>query len=165
MGEGPGYGRGLSRCATMVGMTTPDIRHELAVAAVGEHLQDYIRHGLPEVGWDGDPWLTLAYNRLQDRYEIWVQDPGRDPVCVMRSRPFSEGGVPSIHELCAKLASHDLRKISESEILRRLDKHNAAIEQAARDKGFQEQAAALEKVYWHVGREIGEYRPVIGMSG
>lgn len=138
----------------------PDIRHELAVAAVGEHLQSYIRMGMPEVGWDGDPWLTLAYNKLQDRYEIWVEDPGRDPVCVMRSKPFDEG-VPSIQELCAHLASHDLRKIAASTIEKRIDDHNLKVQAAAAERGLQQQAEALEKVYWHVGREVGEYRPVV----
>ena len=142
-------------------MRQPDIRHELKVAMVGEHLQQPIREGMPEVGWDGDPWLTLAYNKLADRYEIWVEDPGRDPVCVMRSKPFSEG-VPSIQELCLKLRDHDLRKMSESVILKRIDDHNAKVEAAAREKGLQDQAAAMEKVYWHVGREVGEYRPVFG---
>lgn len=144
-------------------MTThPDIRHELAVAAVGEHHQTYIRQGLPEVGWDGDPWLTLAYNRLQDRYEIWIEDPGRDPVCILRSKPFSENGVPSIHELCIHLRDHDLRKIAAHQIEARIDKHNLAVEAAAAEAGFQQQAAALEKVYWHVGREVDQYRPVFG---
>ncbi len=141
----------------------PDIRHELAVAAVGEHLQDYVRTGLPEVGWEGDPFLTLAYNKLQDRYEIWVEMPGRDPQCVMRSKPFSEG-VPSIQELCQKLADNDLRKISEDQVLKRIDDHNLKVEADAAERGFQEQAAALQEVYWHVGREVGEYRPVFGFS-
>ena len=143
-------------------MRQPDIRHELAVAAVGEHLQEPISYGMPEVGWDGDPFLTLAYNKLQDRYEIWITDPGRDPICVMRSKPFTENGVPSVQELCAHLAANDLRKISAERITDRIDSHNEAIEKAAREKGLQEQAAAMEKVYWHVGKEVGEYRPVIG---
>ena len=142
----------------------PDIRHELAVAAVGEHLQQYIKEGMPTVGWDGDPWLTLAYNKLMDRYEIWVEDPGRDPACVMRSKPFGDGQAPSIAELCMHLAAHDLRKIAESHVLARIDKHNSAVEKAVRDKGFQEQAAALEKIYWAVGKEIGESKPVWGYT-
>ena len=146
-------------------MNHPDIRRELAIAALGEHHQKYIREGMPEVGWDGDPWLTLAYNKLEDRMEIWQEDPGRDPVCVMRSKPLDENGVPSIQELCVHLASHDLRKIASGMIEKRIDDHNAAVEKAAQERGFQEQAAALEKVYWHVGKEIGEYRPVIGGFG
>ena len=143
----------------------PDIRHELAVAAVGEHLQHSVRTGMPEVGWDGDPFLTLAYNKLMDRYELWVEDPGRDPVCVMRSKPFTEEGAPSIQELCRKLAENDLRKISEAQILKRIDDHNLEVQAKAAAAGQQKQTEALEKVYWHVGKEIGEYRPVIGGFG
>jgi len=143
----------------------PDIRHELEVAAVGDHHQAYIRKGLPEVGWDGDPYLTLAYNKLEDRFEIWVEDPGRDPRCVMRSGSFTMYGTPSIHELCIHLRDHDLRKRSVNEVLLDLDRHNRATEKRAQDKGLQEQAAALEKVYWAVGREVGEYKPTFGGFG
>lgn len=140
----------------------PDIRHELAVAAVGEHLQEPVRNGMPAIGWSGDPWLTLAYNKLADRYEIWIEDPGRDPVCVLRSKPFTENGVPSVQELCTHLRDHDLRKITAHQVEKRVDAHNAAVEKAVRDRGHDQQAAALERVYWHAGRELGEYRPVIG---
>lgn len=143
----------------------PDIRHELAIAALGEHHQKYIREGMPEVGWDGDPWLTLAYNKLEDRMEIWLQEPGKEPVCIMRSKTLTENGAPSIQELCVHLASHDLRKIAMSQVLKRIDDHNAAVQKAAQEKGFQEQAAAMEKVFWSVGRASGEYRPVISMTG
>lgn len=146
-------------------MQHPDIRHELAIAALGEHHQKYIREGMPEVGWDGDPWLTLAYNKLQDRMEIWVEEPGRDPVCVMRSKSLDENGVPSIQELCVHLANHDLRKIAVEQVIKRIDDHNEAVEQAVRDAHFDRQAAALEKVYWSVGKATGDYRPVIGMHG
>lgn len=141
----------------------PDIRHELSVAAVGGHHQKYIREGLPEVGWSGDPWLTLAYNRLEDRWEIWLEDPGRDPQKIMQSKPFFEG-IPSVHELCAKLAEGDLRKRTTKDVLADIDKHNAKLEadiaQAHRDR----QNAALEKVYWHVGKAMGEYKPFWGAS-
>jgi len=143
----------------------PDIRRELAVAAVGEHLQEKIRYGYPEIGWDGDPWLTLAYNKLEDRYEIWYTQPGYEPVAVMRSKPFGKGRPPSVEELCEHLRNHDLRKIAADKILSRVDDHNAAVQKALQDRYHDQQAAALEKVYWHVGREIGEYRPVVAFNG
>tara|TARA_R110000824_G_scaffold37452_1_gene114920 strand:- start:24 stop:467 length:444 start_codon:yes stop_codon:yes gene_type:complete len=142
----------------------PDIRHELEIAAVGEHLQRYIREGLPTAGWDGDPWLTLAYNKLEDRYEVWVEDPGRSPKCVLRSKPFSRG-EPSIQELCIHLRDNDLRKKSVDDVLAAVDAHNAATERKARESGFQAQAAALEKVYWSVGKATGDYKPTFGYSG
>lgn len=144
--------------------TPPDIRHEIDVAAVGEHIQSYIRHGLPEVGWDGDPWLTLAYNKLQDRYEVWVEDPGREPVCVMRTGPFSENGEPSVHELCIKLASHDLRKIAVEQVLKNIDDHNERVQAEAAYQGQQKQQEALAKVYWEVGKATGEYKPTFGFG-
>ena len=145
---------------------SPDIRAELAHAALGEHYQDKIRYGDPSIGWDGDPWLTLAYNKLENRYEIWVEDPGRDPVCVMQTKPFHElDGAPSITELCIKLRDHDLRKISVDVILKRIDEHNAAREAEVAAHHEQTQMAAMEKVYWDVGKQTDNYKPVIGGFG
>lgn len=117
---------------------------------------------MPEVGWEGDPFLTLAYNKLMDRYEIWVEMPGRDPQCVMRSKSFKDTEIPSVQELCRHLAAHDLRKISEDMILKRIDDHNLGVQADAAAKGHDTQVEALSKVYWEVGHATGEYKPVIG---
>lgn len=121
-------------------------------------MQHKIRYGYPEVGWDGDPWATLCYNKLLDCFELWYEKD--TPVILMRSQPGKK--LPSLEELCIHLRDHDLHKWSAHAILNRVDKHNEAVQKAIQDKYHSQQAAALEKVYWHVGREIGEYRPVIG---
>lgn len=142
-------------------MRHPDIRREIAIAALGEHHQKAIREGMPEVGWSGDPWLTLAYNKLEDRLEIWSTIPGRDPYCALRSRPLSEG-VPSSQELCRHLAEHDLHNFSIEQIQKRIDRHNMENEARIAAKGFQKQAEALEKVYWAVGKDTDNYKPTFG---
>jgi len=118
---------------------------------------------MPEVGWSGDPWLTLAYNKLEDRMEVWSEMPGRTPYCALRSAPLSEG-VPSKTELCRHLAEHDLHVFSAAQIEKRVDDHNLANEQRIAEKGFQKQAEALEKVYWSVGKDTGEYKPTFGYT-
>jgi hypothetical protein len=148
-----------TECGIIEGMDT----RALVINALGDHLQEKIRYGDPTIGWSGDPWLTLSHNKLEDRYQIWVEDPGRPAVLVMQTSPLYEmDHPPSIEELCIKLRDHDLRKISMEKIMQRVDDHNAAVEKAAQEKGFQAQAAAMEKAAWYVGREVGEYRPVIG---
>lgn len=117
---------------------------------------------MPEIGWDGDPWLTLAYNRLEDRLEIWQEDPGREPVCVMRSKPLDQG-VPSTVELCMHLRDHDLRKISEDMIQARVDRENEENQARIAAEHLDRQVAAMEKVYWAVGRDTDNYKPVIGL--
>lgn len=139
----------------------PDIRREIAIAALGEHHQERIREGMPEVGWKGDPFLTLAYNKLQDRMEVWSEMPGRDPYCALRSAPLSEG-VPNIRELCQHLADHDLHTYSAAQLEKRVDDFNLANEKYIQEKGLQKQAEALEKVYWSVGKDTGEYKPTFG---
>ena len=141
----------------------PDIRRELAVAALGEHHQQKIREGMPEIGWDGDPWLTLCYNKLEDRLEVWQEDPGREPVCVMRSKPLVQG-APSIIELCMHLRDHDLRKIATSTIEARIDQENEENQARVAAEHFDQQVEAMQKVYWAVGRDTDNYKPVIGIG-
>ena len=144
--------------------TPESLRSHLEVTAVGEHLQHYIRYGVPEIGWDGDPWLTLAYNKLEDRYEIWQEDPGREPVCVMRSKPFHTNGVPDIHELCIKLRDHDLRKLATHQIEKRVDDANYKRQMEVQEYEKERQYEALHRVAWEIGRAEGDYRPVITMG-
>ena len=142
---------------------SPDIRHELDHAAVGEAWQSRIRFGDDSIGWEGDQALTLVFNSLEDRFEVWFEPIGHEPKCVLRSQPmWQTGRLPSIQELCIHLRDNDLKYRSIDDVTAAVDQHNAAVEKAARDKGFQKQAEALEKVYWHAGRDMGEYRPVIG---
>ena len=139
------------------------VERQIIISALGEHMQEKIRYGDPALGWDGDPWLTLAHNKLEDRLQIWVEDPGRPAVLVMQTPPLYEmDHPPSVEELCIKLRDHDLRKISVEKIMERVDAANEANRKRIADEHQDTQAAALEKVYWHVGKEIGEYRPVMG---
>jgi hypothetical protein len=134
-----------------------DIRHQLDIAAVGEHYQTYIRDGMPEVGWQGDPWMVLVYNKLQDRFEVWQQKPGRDPVAVLRAKPMVEG-VPSIEQLCLLLAKGDHNGRNVEQFLADLDAHNEQL-LAARQAEAQEQSTeALRRVAFYLARENGEPR-------
>ncbi len=118
-------------------------------------MQKMLSGGVPEIGWDGDPDITLCYHKLEQRFEIWsTKFP--EPQCVHRSRRWSnKEALPDIFALCAHLRDHDLHKVAMSDILKRIDDKNAAIKQKADELAFGQQVQALEKVYWLVGREVG----------
>lgn len=137
-----------------------NILDRIRAMAVGEHMQEKIRFGYPELAWPGDPWATLCYNKILDCYELWYEKD--KPVILMRSKP---GEVPSVEELCVHLRDHDLSKWSEHAIMKRVDEHNAAITRAVEAKHRDRANAALEKAYWYVAKEIGEHKPVISMHG
>ena len=131
------------------------VKDMIRTSAVGEFMQQCLTEGVPEIGWDGDPWLTLCWNKLELRYEVWDERPER-PRLVYRTRQFaSSEELPDIYQLCAHLRDHDLRKRTVDDIIRDMDRKNDAIGAADRDKYFQQQCAALEKVYWAAGRDQG----------
>jgi len=126
-------------------------------SAVGGAMQEMLTHGIPEIGWSGDPWITLCWNKLECRWEIWStkDDP---PICVHRSVPVVDTStLPNIYQLCAHLRDHDLHKIGEKEILRRIDKHNTEVEIKRGTPAREKAVEALQKVYWHVAKEVGHH--------
>ena len=127
------------------------IRH----SAVGGDMQHMLTYGIPEIGWNGDPWITLCWNKLESRWEIWSTRD--EPYCVHRSRPMHQRELPNIFELCAHLRDHDLHKVKVEDVLDRVDKHNDKLIKEQQTKVKEAQVEALEKVYWHVAKEVGHH--------
>ncbi len=132
-----------------------DILDQIRTSSVGGAMQMMLTEGVPEIGYDGDPFITLCYNKLEQRFEIWsTKFP--EPQCVHRSQPWTnKKALPDIFQLCAHLRDHDLHKVAMSDILKRIDDQNAAVRKEANEVAFQSQCQALEKAYWHVEKEIG----------
>tara|TARA_X000000368_G_scaffold417698_1_gene414838 strand:+ start:6157 stop:6576 length:420 start_codon:yes stop_codon:yes gene_type:complete len=138
-------------------MSKDGVKDIIRTTAVGGAMQEMLTYGVPEIGWSGDPWITLCWNKLESRWEIW-SERGEEPVCVHRSVPMvDDNKLPNIYQLCAHLRDHDLHKVGEKEILRRVDSHNATVEKE-RGKAAKERAIeSLQKVYWHVAKEVGHH--------
>lgn len=131
------------------------VRDIIRTTAAGEAMQTMLREGVPEIGWDGDPWLTLCWNKLELRFEVWDEKDER-PRLVYRSRQLPDSGeLLDIYQLCAHLRDHDLRKNDIDAVLKRMDAKNDALLAKDRARHFDQQCAAIEKVYWHVGRDQG----------
>jgi hypothetical protein len=92
-------------------MQDQGIKDIIRTSAVGGAMQEMLTYGVPEIGWSGDPWITLCWNKLENRWEIWSEKE-ETPVCVHRSVPMTdENKLPNIYELCAHLRDHDLHKV------------------------------------------------------
>jgi hypothetical protein len=135
-------------------MLQDPVREFVRQSAVGESMQRMLREGVPEIGWEGDPFLTLCWNKTALRWEVWDERQEK-PYCVYRSRHFaSHDEIPDIFQLCAHLRDHDLRK---NDVVARVDKHNAAVEKALNERRHGEQVEALMKVAFYIGKEVGHH--------
>jgi len=142
------------------------IRDQIAASAVGEHLQKRLREGDPTLGWAGDPWLTLCWNKLESCWEVWDERPER-PVRVKRSITLLTPaiGQEQIVQLLIHLRDHDFRNFSIEEQIERIDKHNESVEAAQHYASSQKTLESLEKVYWGAAKDLGEKNPFAGYKG
>jgi len=131
-------------------MTTP-VREFIRTSAVGESIQKRIREGVPEIGWAGDPFLTLCWNKIELRFEVW-DERDEKPGLVFRSRQlFDAADIPDVHQLCSLLRDRDLRRRGIDEILEEIDSQNEALLTVGQDQYKDQQMAALERVYGILG--------------
>lgn len=137
---------------------TPDmLKREL----LGPEIQARLRDGIPEIGWQGDPWLTVFFNHLTDSWEIW-DEYSEKPRLVAQKR--NDSGEINIHTLCAHLRDHDLRRMTMADIEDRIDDHNDAIERAQTAAMEDKMGEQLERVVWAIGQDEGITRPVVGFG-
>lgn len=101
-----------------------EIRKRVESEALGEHLQARVRHPDPIIGWEGNPWFTVARNVLLDRLEIWYEKPGEEQmVCHAPLDP-----PPDIGELLVGLMEWGDEKRTPIETrMARMDAHNDKI--------------------------------------
>lgn len=138
-----------------------NVRDMIRTEAVGGTMQDMISYGVPELGWKGDPWLTLVWRKLESRWEIWDQQNEFKPSCVYRSRQFTGADeLPDIFQVVQHMVLHDFRNRGIDEQLADIDAHNAAVEREKDRVATERTAAMLEKVYWGLSRDLGEGRTV-----
>ena len=80
-------------------MSKDGVKDIIRTTAVGGAMQEMLTYGIPEIGWDGDPWVTLCWNKLESRWEIW-SERGEEPVCCLlytspSPRDLSTSRMPS----------------------------------------------------------------------
>ena len=117
----------------------------------GEHYQRLLREGWNH--WKGDRSLTLAYNRLMDRLEVWYEFPGQKPglVCSIDRESFD------IHKLCHQLYLGDPRERHHLDRIKEIEAREDAAE-AEKQKAFEEaQAAHTDRVRWAVRKDTGNH--------
>ena len=127
-------------------------RIEAEVEYVSGRIQEAIQKGLPEVGWEGDPLLTIALDRKTDEWVI--RDHAFSPPQVIIRKPTDGLRDLDFRSLCIKLREAQFKGQGMQTIFNRMEARNAAIE-ADRDKSvkaYYDEAA--ERLAWAVARDL-----------
>lgn len=121
-------------------------RRPAEIQAVQGRLQDVIRDGLPEVGWDGDPLLTLAYNPRLDRWEVW--DEAFYPPKIVLAKPCDGIGDLDYAAMCRTLKEGQVprEKGDRATLADRVESRRLAAEKSARDSRLASWAGLREEI-------------------
>ncbi len=122
----------------------------------------WLRDGVPELGWSGDPRLVLAYNNgVEQRWEVLMHEPKRSMpdrhVLIFTAPPGFELNDQGVFMLCRRLVDIDVQREGNS-ALEQFDR--MMDENEAKDKAHTEVAAgeisdALGKFYTEAGKTLG----------
>lgn len=82
------------------------MRHDYVrgeVEAIEGRLKEAVRHGYPDVGWQGDLLLDVVFNRSTQEWQVW--DTATSPPKIAVSKPHQGlREFDMIPSLCRKLA-------------------------------------------------------------
>jgi hypothetical protein len=120
----------------------------------GDHIQARLRFGIPEIGWDGDPFLSLYLNKLSDTWEVW-DEIGDEPKLLCR-RPAAIGRVEdAVITLCANLRDHDFRKHKPEDIVDRVVQKNEILKREKDRVHSEKRMEASDRIRHALRKDLG----------
>jgi hypothetical protein len=122
----------------------------------GREFQEIARLGHPTVGWEGDPWLSVYYNKILDCFEVWDEQIPDKPRIEVRSKP----GLASVKKLdptglAVMLNKGDLRRKDMRKRLAEIEEHNENLERAVAKAHAEQRADAAERVMHGLLKDVG----------
>ena len=121
---------------------------------VGSGFADLLKYGEPTMGWEGDPFLMVCWNKELDRIEIWDTRAGEGHEQLVGSAAASP--PPSPHKMIEYLMMRDTHRKSIDTIVDEIDKHNdKIIERKQKDN-----ADELEEANDHL--ELAAHKELFG---
>jgi hypothetical protein len=143
-------------------MNQPQLLDIYSRQDVADRYIRWLREGIPEIGWKGEPRLVLAFNNgPTQRWEVLMHEPQRGQpdrhVVVMTGPPGMEINDQAILLLCQRLRTVDTT-IAGNSALEQFDRmmeanerHDAARTEAAAGATSE----ALGKFYHEAGKTLG----------
>ena len=114
-----------------------------SLTAVGGRLQEVIQQGFPEVGWRGDPLLTLV--RDGDQWQVY--DRALNPPKPVLSKPVEGLRDLDFRSMCEKLRDADAATQGPATITERVFARNKAKEEAAKQAIDEVSTATAYELY------------------
>jgi hypothetical protein len=117
-------------------------------------LVDALHNGYAPLGWEGDPLLFLAWNRQDQRMELWRHNLAGDGKAgiVMRSKP---GQRTADMNLIRFLVEHDTRRGYNP--VDDYKAHNLKREATLRDAQRDKMGEAAERLYHGFQKDVGQH--------
>lgn len=123
---------------------------------VGSGFADMLRFGIPTMGWEGDPFLMVCWNKQLDRVEIWDTRQGEGNEQLVGSAPASP--PPSPHKMIEYLMMRDMHRKSIDKIVDEIDAHNDKIMEDVDKRHKDEMEEAEDHVHLAAHKELFGFR-------
>lgn len=118
---------------------------------IDNEITQALKYGYPPHGWEGDERLELAWNREEQRFELWrLEDDGQYHL-VCRNRP---GQRLVDMNLIKRLVEMDRQRGYDPKTA--IDAHNDKIDKEIMDQKTAEYEQVAEKLKWAVKKDMGE---------
>lgn len=162
------------RCGTIPAVP-PKLYNRLNhVQVLGPEYQRALHTPRPEIGWQGDPDLTLAYHHLTGweviREEAVFDDHTRTWVTrhiVIARQRAGAGARFDINELLKGLVARDVQ-VREQSHKKAAEDYIKSVEKEEREREramFEAIAPVHEKLAWTTAKETGDLAPQVSLAG
>lgn len=144
------------------------------VQVLGPEYQKALRTPRPEIGWQGDPDLTLAYHHLTG-WEVLREEAVQDPrtgrwesrhVVIARQRAAGDVRI-DVNELIRGLVARDTQVANQSH-RKATEAYIDAVakeEKERADRAYEAIRPVHEKLAWQVAKEAGELSKIVSLAG
>jgi hypothetical protein len=123
---------------------------------IGGDLTDIITKGSPAMGWEGDPFLMVCWNKELNRIEIWDERNGAGKETLVGSAPFDP--PPNPYQMVQYLLMRDMSRRSIHEIVQEIDDHNDKIVEGKRKENADRIEEAEDRVALAHHQTVGGYK-------
>ena len=123
---------------------------------IGNDLADIITKGSSSMGWEGDPFLMVCWNKELNRIEIWDERNGAGRETLVGSAPFDP--PPNPYQMVQYLMMRDMSRKSINEIVDEIDDHNDKIIEDKRKVDADRMEEAEDIVAFAHHKTVGGYR-------
>ena len=123
---------------------------------IGGDLSDIITKGSPAMGWEGDPFLMVCWNKELNRIEIWDERNGAGKESLVGSAPFDP--PPNPYQMVQYLMMRDMSRKSVNKIVQEIDDHNDKIIKDREKEQADKMEEAEDRVAFAYHQTVGGYR-------